>query len=207
MRAGSVIVMISAATLVTVGGSLLVDSWRKANDLDGVKSARPVALRVDLSKAGTYSAGFQQTYSGSHFQMLVWEMESNQSAESPTQDLLAGLTGQIRILDANGCNIVEEAISCEHGLFDGVAERALASFPPPKKGAYRFELDITSPSAHAPARPQMLTQRYRLCGMEYFAGAVSGVLGCSAIAVAAIVALVFLVWRARRRRRRAAEVA
>jgi hypothetical protein len=166
-----------------------------------------VALQVDLSKTGTYSATFQQTFSGSHFQSLVWEMESNQSGNSSTQDLLAALKGQMRIVDANGCNVIEEAIPVGGGMGYGASQRILASFHPPQKGSYRFELDITSPVAHAPPGPQMLTLRYNLCGLEYFARGVYGLFGFLAFLLAAIVTIVFLILRARRRRRRAAEVA
>jgi hypothetical protein len=194
--------------LVASGVALWVMAERASAEPDAAARARPVSMPVDISKAGMYVAPFEQTYSGSHYQSLVLEIEPNPPGDWSPERGLKGLKGQMRILDSAGATVVEQGISQDVDIqgTGGPGCIHLTEFYPPPKGSYKFEIDVTSPAEAMPPGHQVMTLRYRLCGLEYFPSQLCRLGAWAMFVIAFLIALIAGArWFSRRRGRSAVE--
>ncbi len=195
------------AAAVFLAGSIyfFVEHRIRRGDFHSWQTAEPIRLSVDLSKTNTYSAGFTQTCSNAHSQVLRLETGKTFTNEEDAVACVAGLKGRLRI-EGHGreglsnTDFSDVSFVASSGMDpQDHAWRPAVRFYPFRKGIYTLHLEIESDAPALRDVPQQLVARYELCGLEEMPAMV-----CAGLALACLVLLAMtlavLRWVTRRQR-------
>jgi hypothetical protein len=166
LRVVGVLFALGAGALAVL---FIVGAARLARNYDQWLTAKPTHFAVDLSRVGEYQATFTQTCQVSHGESILLNLTDVRGEAVPDAvALLAGLRGQLEVVAGDGKAVVEMGfphpdLARSSPLDEGIE---LAYFHPFDVGAYTLRMQVTEPAPALAGRAQVITARYRLCGLE-----------------------------------------
>lgn len=161
MKQGTLIRIIIAIAVGLVIYNLAGYCFRHGNllikEFENVSKAEPARMKVDLSKPGTYSCDFNQSYSGAHGEFI----DIVSSIDGSDQSAFTGLEGRIEIKDDQGNIVAGQDLSMNYwAVYPGWK---LVSF---ERGQYQLTLTVVKPAKAYEGVEQYLAAKYALCGSE-----------------------------------------
>ena len=144
----------------------------KKNEM--ARHAEPARLSVDLSKTGSYKGPYEQTYTHTHDQVLVFEFEPSFETEKQCEAAVEGLSGRVTIDDAEG-EIVRDISFKSNDVFwrrvrSEDFEPTLNLGFPFDIGQYTITLTVEQPAEKLSGIAQQAVVIYFLCGLEGLQG-------------------------------------
>ena len=154
--------------------------------------AIPAEVDVDLSHAGTYETPLHQTFSASHGQPVVLEI---QDQDSLPENAFDGLIGKVEVIDEAQQVVVEKPLArrvrpwYNVQMLPGLELADFDNFP---TGQYTLRLTIAQPATALAGQAQRMSVRYDICSCERVPAVLSKYLAIALSVPAAIIALCVL---------------
>ena len=164
------------------GISSFVRYRHHTREFDAAQIAEPMRIPVDFSQTNHYSAGFIQTFSRSHGEVIWLETGLSITNETDARLLIQGLRGRFKITGETNQVVIHEefsanTFSAHSGLRPGEIDfKPAFSFVPFRKGAYRLDLVVDAGAPALRGVRQHLVARYELCGLERLPATIAAVL-------------------------------
>jgi flagellar basal body-associated protein FliL len=179
-----------------ISSSKQVEKWR---------TFEPVRIEVDLSKPGTYTGNFHQTYQGSHNEILYIETpDLKVEAEDPNV-MLCGLKGKISILDTAQKEVESLDLAKMEIVYLPTETESVAfgwEFWPFPVGEYTIDIHIEEGCSLFQGQKQFLVARYSFCGLEYSVVYISIIFGLILLLIGSLFIFFVLLFRRKKKRER-----
>ena len=167
--------------------------------------ARPIRLKVDLSRPGTYTGKLNHVFSSSVANYL--EIVTKSPLKSP-KDAVKGLTGQLTISEPGGAVVAEASFGPEFQYLtssDDNRRTSLIYFPHLAEGVYDLKLTVKTGAPKLAGVAHSLEVGYLLTGVEHFVADVLCSLGIAGCVVSGLIGLVIAAVTAEKRCRPVAD--
>lgn len=162
--------------------------------------ARPVMVRVDLSRPGSVTVPLRQS-PGAHQHGQFLYLDPGSATMSPSSDPLKGLSGAISITDGRGNEV--ERIPLREGMEIGSAganRYPLGTRLTLPEGEYKLTVAVETGAEGLAGGESIIYSQYAVCELETLPAMFWGLLSWTAGVAAAVAWLIVAVRLARKRR-------
>lgn len=160
-----------------------------------------------FGSVGTVETDFNPKYGFTCKEMLLVEHTRPKHSENNYAEVLKGLQAHVEILKKDGTKEMEADITdksfrpfWKNSEIDSVDPVFL--FHPVYPGSYKLRITVTQPATLLARVPHKIKARYRLCGLEYFATTIIGII-CIAASLLALILISIIIGITLGKRRRA----
>jgi hypothetical protein len=199
-----IIFTVIAVALFLFGAMFFIESQKGYAQFRAWLEARPVSIKVDFSKPGTYTSNFEQTCSVSHGEIFGLELPKSALDNKEINYLLEGLNANCVITDANGNEFISLALPDPNTYrksvyFDNLV--TLNQEHPFENGTYHISISVSKGAPALSGIEQKFVARYLLCGIERLPADISRLASIVCFIVGGVTVLTMFLMAVRKARK------